>query len=245
MRVLAGFKYVAENRFKTPYVLMVWRDFNRDLFGKFEDVFDPIPGVFFIPPDKRAYYEKFAMHHFKNTWIMMAQNIVGWHQLVVNDMAKLEQEYYTKLYRPIKKIREDVLNYIKQNNICEARSFHLRRTDLETDGELGKVMTKDHIFEEAIKNTTGPVFITTDNPKTREKFLSKFGKEKVLVYGIMPEEKAAGSFRYTDLVFSVTEAFIASRSAKFMGTVGSSWSETIDAFHRECNLNNCCKKEII
>lgn len=244
MRVLAGFKYVAEHRFNTPYLVVVWNSRTNDLSGDFSEVFEPIPGVFFIPKTERPYYEKFALKHFRNHWIMYKNNL-AWHQLKVDDFPKLEQESYTKLFRPVKAIREEVQKFISLHNICEMDGFHLRRTDLESDKELGRVMTKDEVFETAIEKSPGKVFITTDNPATRKKFMEKFGPNKIVFYGNMSESLFDGTVRYSNLFLTVIEAFIASRCRSFLGTVGSSWSEAISAFHRQCHSIDCCRKKII
>ena len=164
----------------------------------------------------------------------MFQANLAWHSCQVSDFAKLEQEFYTSTFIPVRSIREEVTRFAQSNGICDGCSFHIRRTDLTEPDR-----TSDEKFEAAIANCTGRVFISTDNPDTRKRFQEKF-PGKVIYYGVMPDTLQENSFRFTNLRHSLTEAFIASRAKKFMGTYLSSWSEAIDSFHRQCQLVDCC-----
>ena len=64
LRILAGYKYVAEHRFHTPYLVMVWDNATYDLTGNFEDIFEPIKDVYFINPKEASYYEKYALKRY-------------------------------------------------------------------------------------------------------------------------------------------------------------------------------------
>ncbi len=95
-----------------------------------------------------------------------------------NETSESEFEIYRK-FRPIKYIREDAVNYIQNNSICNTSSVHIRRTDFK----VLKHINSDKRFMEIISNSNDKFFLTTDNIETRNMYKNKFGPEKILVYG--------------------------------------------------------------
>ena len=141
---------------------------------------------------------------------------------------KLREEIlkYVSFLVPIKKIRERISSFLKENNNFEnVVGIHARRTQflLNTDGR-GKVSTDDAFFErmsEIIrKNPTVKFFLATDSQETLFNFIKRFGTR--IIYQPNVEFDVSKKESVFD---ALTDLFILSETQLILGTFLSTFTE--------------------
>jgi hypothetical protein len=126
--------------------------------------------------------------------------------------------------RPSQTIRERI-ELIRATLGPEYDAVHIRRTDLPAERYV-----PDADFEQFIMDAAdAPVYLATDNAATQKHFTEKFGNIRKATTIIARD----GTLRQTPLDIAVIDLFICAGAAYFKGTVGSSFTEMIEAmrFH--------------
>jgi hypothetical protein len=208
--------------------------------GKFTDIFEPIENVeivetsltygLYINPlytiiDLFFYYViypmKFDYYGFEDYKKIMEKNNIHY-------SLYEEKEIYKKL--KIKSRLNNIVNeFIKKNNLQDGISLHVRRTDHVSLAQNSNNYSDDQEFFDFIdkfpNNTT--IFLATDNLKTQEQFIERYGKRLFYYKKI----KEGNNLRKTSLEDAVIDIFIAARIKNFKGSKHSSYSELIEVLH--------------
>ena len=136
---------------------------------------------------------------------------------------------YNKLLKPIPKLQTIINNYKnKLNNNYIA--CHIRRTDT-----IGVSYVKHKTDEEYMKyidqyDNNLKIYIATDNRDTQDTFVKKYG-DRFIVKLIEPNN----NFRQTSVQDAVVDIFVCVDAKYFLGTFGSSFSDTIYQMRNEEN----------
>jgi hypothetical protein len=153
---------------------------------------------------------------------------------IINNYSKLydyntfdedNKEYikagYYKLLKPIKSIQDTIDNYKnKLNNNYIA--IHIRRTD--SIGHPSFVYKSDEEYMKFIDSLDSKlkIYIATDNKDTQDTFISKYN-DRVFAKPIISHK----NLRQTSIQDAVVDLYICVNSLHFLGTTGSSFTDTI------------------
>lgn len=109
----------------------------------------------------------------------------------------------------------------------EYDAIHVRRTDLTPAAVRDGNYIDDSAFFTFIESSERPVYLATDNRETQRIYKEKFGDKISFIYEI-PASRV-NVLRQTPLEYAIMDLYMCAGARKFMGTMGSSFSEFIDA----------------
>jgi len=215
LRVLLSYLYKANIENKKLKIIWI-KDEECD--DDFENLFQDIDNVTIIKNmdnyndfnKKRIKYVDYDTWHIEN-----------------NDYVK---NNYNKLLIPIPKLQIIINNYkIQLNNIYIA--CHIRRTDI-----MGASYVKHRTDEEYMKyidqfDTNLKIYIATDNRDTQDTFVKRYS-DRYIVKLIEPNNNR----RQTSVQDAVVDLFVCVNAKYFLGTFGSSFSDTIYQMRNEENI---------
>ncbi len=177
-------------------------------FGKWEDVFEPIDGVTIVNLVRKS-DDSFDEPCDLET---------------CNPALTLHAHNYRKLV-PVLDVG------MRIHELCRNGPFnamHIRRTDHEHVIPL-EARTHDHEFESFHNLRNGlPVYVATDNAATQAKYLGMDGVFVNRQVETGAEQAGYGDHtRHTSLADSVVDLFVCAEAVRFLGTRGSSFTDTI------------------
>lgn len=182
-------------------------------FGKWEDVFEPIDGVTTINVN-RLPNDSFAEPC----------------DLETCDPAPIPIEKYAHNYRRlgVSKRVLALMDRAEKKLGASYTALHIRRTDHRHVIPEGSE-TYDADFIVFAKQSSDPVFVATDNGETQRGF--KMQLDAVSCQDILEGSELAAygdHTRYTSLDVAVADMFMCRNALRFMGTRGSSFTDTIN-----------------
>jgi hypothetical protein len=132
---------------------------------------------------------------------------------------------YLKKLRPIKKIRNVVENFSKENNLKNAVGIHIRRDDFMHGKEgLGKVSTDDKFIEKINeilnKKPDTKFLLCTDCQDAENKFVKLF-KEKIIIFPKKNRDRTSVEATQEGLV----DLLLLSKTKHIIGTYRSTFNE--------------------
>ncbi len=135
------------------------------------------------------------------------------------------------IVREIEAIRPDV----------EYDAVHVRRSSgfVENVETLGVSATTDAEFDAWIVNRGGPLYVATDNAETQREYLYRW-QQDVIVYRRITtgtERQGLGNHAiHTSVADAVVDLYVCAGAERFMGTRGSSFTDTINRLRSlRCN----------
>lgn len=149
------------------------------------------------------------------------------HDFVDYDTWNIENdEYvknkYNKLLKPIPKLQSIIDDYKNQLNNSYI-SCHIRRTDLVDKPYSNQKPDEEYMNFIDQYDASLKIYIATDNRETQDTFKNKYG-DRMILKEIVPSH----NHRQTSVQDAVVDIFICKDAAYFMGTHGSSFSDTIN-----------------
>lgn len=192
-----------------PGLVVQWSIDWECAFGKWEDAFEPIDGVAIV-------------------------NVVRKPDDSFDEPRDLEtcdpvhSTHFGRNYRQLVPVLDVAMRI---HELCRNGAFdamHIRRTDHEHVIPFG-TQTWDHEFESFGSLSIRPhMYLATDNAATQAKWLQQ---KQVFVNRLIEtgsEKVASGDHtRHTSLADSVIDMFVCAEADRFMGTRGSSFTDTI------------------
>jgi len=198
--------YLYKANIENKKLKIIW-DVNEVCNDKFENLFEDIPNVEII-------YNK--IEH-------------DYHTCFEDNKDYIKNNYYD-LLKPISIVQESIDNTIKllNNNYI---ACHIRRTD-----SIGHPSFKHNTDEDYINfinqyDTNLKIYIATDNRDTQDIFVKKYG-DRYVVKLIEPNN----NLRQTSVRDAVVDLFVCVNAKYFLGTFGSSFSDTIYQMRNEENI---------
>jgi len=231
--LLATYYCVAKLPNKFAFGVYVWPLNNYE--DHFLEIFLELPGIVFVGEDVSPLFKASARQIIENTW--------GFDSISNCDLSSTEQattEAYSKLHLTFEN-EQIVLRYLQEHNIAACSAIHIRRTDLNP----GNIKTSDEDFERYIESRPADeqIFMLADNAATRNKFLGKYGSQKLLTYGDIEGTFGGIRMRHTTMVHAIIEVFIGSCAERgFLGTKDSSFSELVDTMRIVNQQSLFCKR---
>jgi hypothetical protein len=214
LRVVLSYLYKANNEKKKLRVYWIPND---ECDEKFENLFEPIDNVEFI-------YNNDDNNNF------------DYNTNTVYNNEYIKYNYY-ELLKPIPSIKKLIYeNLLKLNNKFIA--CHIRRTDLEANYNSPsypwyKYKSDDEYINFINKyDNTYKIFLATDNKVTQDIFKNLYG-DRLICNSISNNDK----LRQTSIQYAVVDMYVCSYANEFMGTIGSTFSETINHI-RQVNKKN-------
>jgi len=194
LRVLAAYMWIAYSKYGGAHLVFIW-DVNEACPGHFLQIFEPIPSVIFATNSSRYVLDKNAKVVYENslavfTWTLMMNDIPK-NRFGQPSWNEMEYRMYSR-FVPTREVMEKANAYIKQYNICNSSSMHIRLTDLSTHLSKKKKHVNIQSYMDFVDSLgqDETVYLLTDNPNTQKLFLDKYGRQKILVYNeILPVDK--------------------------------------------------------
>lgn len=190
LRVLAAYMYIAESKYDGAHLVFVW-DKNHACPGHFLSIFEPIDTVVFATNNSRYVLDKNAKIVYEDSfavfyWIMQMNDIPR--NLFGSSWGEIRYRMYSR-YFPVKEVMLKVAQFVNAHNMCNASAMHLRTTDLDKRMPERRRAHLPSYFQFVESRPAGEkVFLMTDSPATQQRFLRKFGRERVLVYSDIADE---------------------------------------------------------
>lgn len=197
------FSYLQFVRSQQQSLTMLWED-NNHLFGRFEDVFEPVRDVSFV------YGKRLLLKH--------KDSLLHWGPRPHPDFKEV-----TLLVRelvPLPPVIEGVratLDRLRSGFIA----LHVRRFDLEAKQASMSFDVFDRFLEAKLKPEQ-KIFLATDATPTQERFREKYG-DRIVVFrditwlGYYGRKQHIWR-RQTDLFHSVVDLFVCTFGDDFLGT---------------------------
>jgi len=193
LRALAAYLFLAEQKYNGAHTTFIW-DTNSACPGHFLSLFEPIPKLIFATNSSREIVNKHALVVYNNTMqgftqIMKDHSIGG---------ADRKHEYiHRKYFHPTREIMQKVNDFVNQHNMCNMSAVHLRTTDLDKIMPQHRRTNFRNIYKFVESRPEGEkVFLLTDDPKTQQHMMDKYG-EKIVVYRKIANETETGLGRST------------------------------------------------
>jgi hypothetical protein len=192
--------------------------------GEFLDCFIDIPNVTWVDAQT---FEECNSATEKYTGLQMPGAILSARGEKEKELVK-----FSDVFEPTLEIKNTVQALAVNHKLGEGKGIHVRRTDLcSYVHECGKTMTADSEFFDFIESNEGNCYLATDNPDTRDIFVSKYGK--LIVFNSALEPKNHPHKRCSSLKDAVIDLLVLTKCAKFMGTKHSTFSRTITTIRSE------------
>lgn len=250
LRVLAAYMYLGEVKYGGAHLVFIW-DKNEPCPGHFLSIFEPLPNVIFATNSSRYVLDKGAKVVHENsyavfTWIML-QNGIPKNRFGYPTWTEIEYRMFSR-YVPVREVMLKVNDYVRLHNICNCSAMHIRSTDLDmVMGERKRTHLPSYYHFVESRPPEEPVFLLTDSPETQQHFLTKYGRNKILVYhDIDPVSKQkplviksdnyatsgnlTADHRYTTLEHTLIDVLIAAHAKHFKASVFSSLSDLVKMF---------------
>jgi len=211
LRVVLSYLYKANNENKKLRVYWIPND---ECTEKFENLFEPIDNVEFI--------YKYDNNNNNNIF-----DYITFHSYnKINEYNVIKNKYY-KLLKPLPSIQKVIDKYLLQlkNKFI---ACHIRRTDILTyntpSHKWYKHKTDDNYINFINKyDNTYNIFLATDNKETQDKFIKLYG-DRLICNPIINNN----NLRQTSIQDAVVDMYVCSYAKEFEGTIGSSFSDTIN-----------------
>ena len=211
LRAILSHREIAQREGRKLFV--VWQC-DRQCNGDFLDCFAPLPGVRFLrqPPP----------------WYPAPPRVNHCHQAIRGTPAETAT---TTLLKPSPSLHAALLLRLPEGTPFIA--VHIRRTDMaiSADTQLNVEyarLTTDAAFDDFLESyPEHQIYVATDCGATLNRFAEKYAARLV---GATAERRAAYNpwrHRQTSLQDAVMDLFLCARSTLFMGSYGSSFSDTI------------------
>ncbi len=189
-----------------PPMHVVWAPDKAVAYGKFEDVFEPIPGVSFSTegPFDVEDFQWFGHGHRPN-WFPF--------RLLKPTQNVLDSCHAAKPVKPYKAV-------------------HIRRTDhTSIQVDLSQPYPDDAFFAFLDEDDAQPFYLATDNAETQRKYSSRYGsrcKTYADVVSGCEVQEFNNPQRHTDLFHAVVDLYVCADAGEFMGSPVSTFSETVN-----------------
>ena len=211
-----------------------------------DELFEPLEGVTILTLDSPEceVLERVLMTSMK-VMIAAIPSELGTHPRIAGTAE--EERMYLRL-KPVPAIGREIDQTIARCGGAGAfAAVHMRRTDFVALFEQGEPRTADSSFISFVDSRLAPiggdggdgsdgsrvcrsVFVATDNAATQRKMEGRFGKRFRSTRPIGPPPLTASPtdpVRHTAVADAVVDLFVCVESSSFMGTLGSSFSDTI------------------
>lgn len=252
---MAAYMYIAEAKYNGAHLIFIWEK-NEACPGHFLSVFEPLENVIFAKNESRYVLDKYSKINYENSnavfsWIMKMNGIPK-NRFGQPSWAQIEYAMYAK-YFPTREIMFKALAFVQQHQMCNASAMHIRETDMAASlSKGGKKKASLAQFAQFVESRPAaePVFLLTDNPTTQQHFLTRYGPQKILVYGLLdapinrlPLSVSNGSdlmvaggnasdHRFSTLEHTLLDVVIAAHAKVFRPSGFSSLSELVALLHR-------------
>jgi len=178
LRALAAFLVVAEERYNGSHTVFIWEK-NSACPGHFLSLFEPIPKLIFATNSSREIVNKNALVVYNNT-LQGYSHILADHD--IDEVIMTPVSTHRKYFHPTREIMQKVNEFVNQHNMCNISAVHLRTTDLDKIMPPRKRTNFRNIYKFMESRPEGEkVFLLTDDPKTQQHMMDKYG-EKIVVY---------------------------------------------------------------
>jgi hypothetical protein len=187
-----------------------WRPDSQICNAKFSDVFQKLDGVEF------SYHAPDPAHEIMHD----------------NQPCRGAQREWLQGYKDLK-IHQEYRNRLNHQIMLPYAAVHIRRTDFTQLATKADCFMEDKYFLDFVKNSGHEkIYLSTDNGTTQRVFsrmINFMGKAVVIQDDIKEHENQnEHDTRNTDLGFAVVDLFACSRASVFLGTSGSSFSQTVE-----------------
>lgn len=262
LRVLAGYMYVGEKVHNGAHLAFIW-DKNSACPGAYLSIFDPIPNVIFATGTSRHVLGAHAKAVYENTTqpfrVIMQMYDIPKNRYGHESWNDIERRMYSK-FVPTREVMAKAARFVEKYNMCNSSAMHMRTTDLDKNLPKRIRLSINNYFKFVdSRPAEEKVFLLTDDPKTQRIFLDKYGKDKIIVYSEIAEEKdqqpveasqqpdsngggsststqaavpkvLAEDHRYTTLEHTLIDVIIAAHAKAFRPSSFSSLSELVRTF---------------
>lgn len=204
-RLRVIFSYHAEAKRRNTTLLVVWTQ-TEECNGWFLEYFEPVPNITFVSnTDRTIEYSGYGAHpNYDETTQCIYREL----RLVPTLMDKIRRK------------RAMLGNY------C---AVHIRRTDHVKLAKEMKKYTSDDEFLRFLHNTTGNIYIATDNKDTYTTYKRTFPNRILFPYSETIQEHA---LRVTTLEDSILDLYMCVYANQFQGSGYSSFSDLIYILRR-------------
>lgn len=254
LRLLATFMFLRKVVFtNVSNVVMVW-DVNESCRGHFLQTFQAVKGVVFISSHERKLFERFAIKSYFNTDAPI-QKVLSWHNISLSDdeVIELQRSTYSQ-FVPVEDIKKAVSEFVHKYHICEASAIHIRRTDMDAHPVFLHKYTRNHTSDDdfiAFIESLPPeekIFLLTDNFRTQNSLIERFGPDKILVYHKITQHTTNLHYnlhhRFTFFRTTVMDILIAVHGKRFKGTFFSSMSDLISVLRGINGARRVCTQSM-
>lgn len=236
--------HVGKANYDGAHLVFIW-DVNVACPAHYLEIFDPIKDVIFATNTSRYVLDKHAKIGYENSlavfhWTLQMNHIPknrfgfpSWQQIEYNTFSQ---------FTPHARIMEKINKFVDLHNVCNISSMHIRLTDLNALMPARKKISLQSFINFVESSPVYPIFLMTDDPKTQQYFIEKYGLKKIIVYdqvgeGLDPNQMAAVEhettpIRYTTLEHTVIDVFIAAHAKQFHPSGYSSSSDLVKIFSR-------------
>jgi len=220
LRVLLSYREVAQDEGR--HLIVVWPqgDFCP---ARFDELFEPIDGVTVLCGEASRLLEPALVR------MQLPPNALGgdFHTHAAIAATNREVSMLSHL-RPLPAIAAAIESAIQRCGPSFV-AIHVRRTDFE---KLFGEKTPEAAFEHFVQQHMAEgrqVYVATDNAETQARFAALCGGR---YRSLAPIRADVASLRHTSVADAVADLHVCARAAAFMGTLGSSFSDTIWAMRR-------------
>jgi hypothetical protein len=198
------------------YIINVLWTIDKDCIGTYDSCFESIKNVNIIYDN----FKNYSIDHMGCTYVNSQYS------------PKYINNFYSKL-KINSKLRNLINNFKDQNIFSEYNAVHIRRTDHSKLAKRKNQYTKDDVFEKFIEGSLLPVYLSTDNKKTQNKYKKKYSN--VIVYKNINRRyrRIIPTRRQTTLSHAVIDLWMCIESQSFIPSGFSSFSGLIQEKRKE------------
>lgn len=270
LRTLVSHIYIGKVMHNNAKVVMIW-NVNEACPGHFLQIFKPLDRVIFGSNESRQVLGQHAIKVYPNSRDGFEQTMLTYDvNLVVSKRLWWHAEI--QLYEQLqltKEIEIIVENFVREHNVCNMTSMHIRKTDMDIELPEKKRSGYELYYSWVEKQKKDePIFLITDDPKTQLHFVMKYGPDKIKFYKNMTDPSTdarlnsltngprahtavdqlplAVDHRFTTLEHAIVDVMIAAHGWDFRTTPFSSVSDLVKMFnllHRwrwcGCTVRGC------
>lgn len=207
-----------------PNLTVEWPVDSAIAFGRFEDVFEPMPGLHIVEPPPGAKTHNNGL----DTWVD------GGTMVDLNPCTNAPKNwgYIYQALHLLPQHKESLLRVSQPPYIA----MHVRRTDSVGYAKSINQLLPDDAYITWAKGRLEPrVYLATDNGTTQREFigvLRAVGKEVLVQTPILEHaEQDRHDYRNTSLVAAAIDMYACARAVGFKGSPASSFTHTIVALH--------------
>ena len=238
-------------------LLFVW-DVNSACPGHFLQIFEPLENVSFITTSAKSVLAPHALR-VPNTRDQFYTTMFNYDVTELFPRRNYRHFFWLREIElrqrliPTRHVLEKARKYVREHNICNASAMHIRRSDMWIVLKSYQRTSYDRYFEwVANRPPHEPVYLMTDNPKTQQLFLHKYGAHKLLVYQNMTDFdglNADGTLgnaterRFSTLEHTMVDVLIAAHAKDFKNSPFSSMSDLVKWFKSLHRLEWCREPE--